>query len=116
MAENEGAVQGGEQANGGNIAPQVGVVAQYVKDFSFENPGAPDSLRGRQMSPQIGITVNVRPNPIEGSDSDLEVELAIEARATEGEAVLFAIELVYAGIFRFTNVPQENVPPIAMRV
>ena len=38
----------------------------------------------------------------------------MEATAKEGESVLFAIELVYGGLFRLTNIPPESVMPIAM--
>ena len=45
MAEQEGANGAGDQAvSEGGILPQVGVIAQYVKDLSFENPNAPASL------------------------------------------------------------------------
>lgn len=90
----------------------LGVIAQYVKDLSFESPGAPQSVRARSGAPAINIGVNVQSRPIQ--EGELEVELKIEAHAREGETVLFAIELVYGGLFRLTNIPAENVTPIAM--
>lgn len=92
--------------------PNVSVVAQYVKDLSFENPGAPDTLRGRATAPNINISIGVQSKPL--SDADLEVELRIEARAVDGEKAIFAIDLLYAGVFRFSNIPQENVRPLAL--
>jgi preprotein translocase subunit SecB len=91
--------------------PNLGVVAQYVKDFSFENPGAPGTLRSRTAQPNINITIGVQTNAV--GANEYEVELKIEARAIEGETVLFALELAYAGVFRFTNVPAESVAPLA---
>jgi preprotein translocase subunit SecB len=88
----------------------LGVLAQYVKDFSFENPGAPGSLRGRTGNPNIAITINVQPGPVNGDEC--EVELRLDAKATSGEEVIFAIELVYAGLFRLTNIPADAVQPI----
>ena len=108
------------QGNGGDgpagaaqpqAQPQnLGVLAQYVKDLSFENPGAPQSLRGRTGNPNINITINVTPGPMNGNE--VEVELKLDVKATSGNEVLFAIELVYAGLFRLTNIPPEAVQPI----
>src|SRR4029453_10966936 len=44
--------------------PQLTVVSQYIKDFSFENPNAPQSLAPRQEQPQIGIQINVAAKPL----------------------------------------------------
>jgi preprotein translocase subunit SecB len=101
----------GRQAAAG---PQnLSVLAQYIKDLSFENPGAPQSLRQRTTPPAINITINVATGQL--VNSEIEVELRIEARATEGgSAVLFAVELVYGGLFRLSNIPQEAVHPVLM--
>ena len=106
------------QPNGnGQAAPQqaqpqnLGVLAQYVKDFSFENPGAPAALRGRSGNPNIAITINVQPGQV--TNDEVEVELRLDAKASVGDDdVIFAIELVYAGLFRLSNIPPEAVQPI----
>lgn len=101
--------------NGGQPAqqPSMNVLGQYVKDFSFENPGAPGSLRMRDKPPTINVGINVNANPL--SPTDIEVELKVDARATEeGDKPLFVLELNYAGIFRIVNVPQEQLHPIVM--
>ena len=87
------------------MAPQMNVLAQYVKDFSFENPHAPNSLRPREKAPEISININVNPTPL--SDTDFEVELKLDAKAMDGEEVLFNVEMVYAGVFRLQGIPQE---------
>ena len=94
--------------NGGpsaDTAPQISVVAQYIKDFSFENPNAPQSLAGSQEQPQIGIQINVNANPL--SDTDIEVALKLDGRAESAGGVLFSFELEFAGVFRLRNIPQE---------
>ena len=58
--------------------PQLNVVAQYIKDFSFENPNAPQSLSLAQQ-PQINIQINVNARPV--SDTDVEVALKLEGKA-----------------------------------
>jgi preprotein translocase subunit SecB len=95
----------------GNVA-EFGVMAQYIKDFSFENPNAPRSLAPAQQQPEIGIQVNVTPKPI--SNTDFEVELHIDGKAEAGGMVLFSFDLIFAGVFRLQNVPQENVGPLIM--
>ena len=60
-------------------APQLMVLAQYVKDLSFENPNAPRSLQQTGQQPQINISVNVNANPL--TDTDVEVELRLEGKA-----------------------------------
>ena len=102
-----------EPAGAPQNAPNLNVLTQYVKDFSFENPGAPQSLRMRPgSSPNINISIGVQSAPL--GNSEFEVELRIDARATDGQAVLFAIELVYAGVFRFTNIPPEQSRAVAL--
>jgi preprotein translocase subunit SecB len=104
--------------NGGAGAPvpSLNVLTQYVKDLSFENPDAPVSLTTRGQ-PAINININVNAKPLQASvpgANDFEVELKLDARAADGDRTLFAVELVYAGVFRLTNVPQEQTAPVVM--
>ena len=92
-------------------APQLGVLAQYVKDFSFENPNAPQSLMPGQQ-PQIGIQINVDARPL--ADSDVEVSLRLEGKAEHQGNIMFAFELTFAGVFRIQNVPQESLNAIVL--
>jgi preprotein translocase subunit SecB len=107
---NGGGPEGSAPAN--QAAPQLNVLAQYVKDLSFENPNAPRSLQQQQAQPQINIQINVNAKPL--VEHDFEVELKIEGRAEVANALLFSFDLLYAGIFKIQNVPQENVHAIVM--
>lgn len=101
--------------NGGptpELQPQLNVVAQYVKDFSFENPNAPQSLGPSQEQPQIGIQINVTANPL--SDTDIEVVLKLEGKAENKAGILFNFELEFAGVFRIRNVPQESLNAVVL--
>ncbi|MFN3590736.1 MAG: protein-export chaperone SecB [Thermaurantiacus sp.] len=96
-------------ANGADLAPQAGILAQYVKDLSFENPNAPQSL---QMQAQPKIEINVNVNARAGGEDLYEVELRIQANAKGDEdRIAFAIELLYAGLFRLAGAPQEAIEP-----
>lgn len=103
--ENKQAAANGEE----KAAPSLNVLAQYIKDLSFENPHAPHSLRPRENAPEINININVNANPL--SETDFEVELKLDANAGEGSDAMFSVELVYAGVFRLQNIPEEAKAP-----
>lgn len=107
---------GGPQPDAQVAPPQLNVLAQYVKDFSFENPNAPRSLQPSDQQPQINIQINVNATPLQGAQaqSDFEIELKIEGKAEIGTALLFAFDLVYGGVFRIQNVPQDSIHPVLM--
>ena len=102
--------------NGGparrNQQPQLSVVAQYIKDFSFENPNAPQSLTPGTTPPQIGIQINVAAKPL--SENDIEVTLKLDGKAENGGNLLFQFELEFAGVFRIQNVPQESLNAVVL--
>jgi preprotein translocase subunit SecB len=102
---------GATEANGfdDQPMPQVSILVQYAKDLSFENPNAPMSL---QASGQPKIEVNVAVNAKRAGDGVFEAELKITAKATtEDGGTAFVVELVYAGLFGLTNVPDEALEP-----
>jgi preprotein translocase subunit SecB len=103
-----------ENANGGDAGeqrqPAINILAQYVKDFSFENPGAPRSLQARDKAPAINISVNVNANPM--SETDFDVVLTLDAAAKEGDKVVFHAELAYGGLFRISGFAQEHMLPV----
>jgi len=92
--------------------PQLNVLTQYIKDFSFENPNAPRSLTPPQQPPAINIQINVNVKGL--SETDYEVELKIEGKAESAGSVLFGFDLTYAGVFRIQNVAQESMHPLVM--
>ncbi len=93
-------------------APSMKILGQYVKDLSFENPDAPRSLAGQEGQPEINISVNVNAKPL--AETDFEVELHLDAKAMNKDKVVFATELLYAGIFRLENIPQDALHPIVL--
>jgi len=111
MADNDSKPAGtATNGNGSGKSPSLNVLAQYVKDLSFESPGAPNSLRGRDNAPGINIGVNVSANPL--SDKEFDVNLSLNAKAAAEKDVLFNVELVYGGVFRIENFPQEHMLPL----
>jgi len=95
-----------------DAAPQMKILGQYLKDLSFENPNAPQSLNTQAGQPEISISVNVNARTL--TATDFEVELHLEAKAAHNEKVVFAADLLYAGVFRLENVPQEALHPVVL--
>lgn len=92
-------------------APALRVMGQYIKDLSFENPNAPDSLRpGGQ--PNIDMAVDVRGRNL-GEDT-YEVELIISAKAQREDAAMFVAELTYAGLFQIQNLDERAREPFLL--
>jgi preprotein translocase subunit SecB len=90
--------------------PQLTVLAQYVKDLSFESPSAPQSLQGPGQNPQLKVGVNVNAAP-HGEDA-YEVALQLEVHAKSDQGVIYNIELIYGGLFRLRGVPQNLLQPV----
>jgi preprotein translocase subunit SecB len=97
--------------------PHIGVLAQYVKDLSFENPNAPRSMGPGAQQPSINIQVNVDAAPINAGPTpgtDFEVTLRIEGKAEAQGMMLFSFELIFAGVFRIQNVPAESLQAVVL--
>jgi preprotein translocase subunit SecB len=93
-------------------APQLSCLAQYIKDFSFENPNAPRSLAPLQTPPAINVQINVNATPL--GATDVEVTVGLEGKAEAGGTLLYNFELAFAGVFRIVNVTQEAMQQIVM--
>ncbi|MEX2482202.1 MAG: protein-export chaperone SecB [Gammaproteobacteria bacterium] len=91
--------------------PAMKILGQYLKDLSFENPNSPQSL-SQQGQPEINVQVNVNAKPV--GENQFEVELHLEAKATHDGKSMFAADLLYAGVFRLENVPQDALHPIVL--
>lgn len=113
-SDNGGKQQAAQQPAGPSPqgAPSMNVLAQYVKDFSFENPAAPQAFAGGGKNPSINVNVSVNAKAV--SQTEYEVELSVEAKALADAQVLFNIELVYGGLFRLQNIPQAQIQPVIL--
>lgn len=80
--------------------PELKVVAQYVKDHSFENPGAPAFISPPEAEeqPNAKISVDVKRRQLSGDDHEILLDFTVEAKQADG-TIAFILELVYAGVF-----------------
>lgn len=99
-------------ASAAGLAPSMRILAQYLKDLSFENPNAPQTLAPQPNQPDINISVNVNAKNL--APTDFEVELHLEAKAVSAGKVIFAAELLYGGLFRMENFPQNMLHPAVL--
>ncbi|PKP90788.1 MAG: protein-export chaperone SecB [Alphaproteobacteria bacterium HGW-Alphaproteobacteria-16] len=102
---------GAPMPNGADTAPSVGVISQYVKDFSFENPNSP-AIYQIQGQPAFDVQFNIGASEV-GQDVH-EVILKIEVRAQMEDQVAFVIDLSYAGLFAVRNIPEEHLQPFLL--
>jgi preprotein translocase subunit SecB len=98
-------------SNGEDTAPQAGLLSQYVKDLSFENPNAP-AVYQWQGQPQIDIQFNIASGQV-GEDA-YEVILKVEVKAVAADKIAFQVELSYAGLFALRNIPEDQLQPFLL--
>lgn len=98
-------------ANGADTSPAVGVLSQYVKDLSFENPNSPQVYQAAEP-PALDVQFNIGANTV--GDDVHEVILKIEVKAEVEGKVAFLVDLSYAGLFGIRNVPAEHMQPFLL--
>ncbi len=102
----------GPAPNGNGTAALTGpaqliINAQYVRDLSFENPRAPQSLIQQKAQPEVSLDVDVKARNL--APELFEVSLTISAQAkAEGETV-FIVQLTYCGVVTIKNASQEII-------
>lgn len=85
----------------------VTINAQYIKDFSFENPNAPQIFAPAQSAPEISMGVNIHTRSL--GQSAYEVLLALKIDAKIQGKMAFISELVYGGVFTLPELGEEQL-------
>ncbi len=107
-----GAPDGAAAGIGEQEAPPIAINGQYIKDLSFEAPGAPAVFAEMQKAPpEIGVNVDVNVLPLQ--ENNFEVVLHIKAECKTGEKSAFILEVAYGGLFT-VSVPQEHLQPVLL--
>ncbi len=93
-------------------APGIRIMAQFIRDLSFENPRAPESLRASATQPQIdlGVEMAARARP----DELYEVDLKLTASAQNDGDPIFTVELLYGGLFQINGIAPENMEQVLL--
>jgi len=91
-------------------SPHLRVLAQYVKELSFRNSSA--AGQAFDVQPTIDMGVEVKSRPVGERGEAVEVDLCINVQARRGEQPMFAVDLVYSGLFQFMNVRPDDIEPL----
>jgi len=92
-------------------APQAATIAQYIKDLSVESPSAPEVFQW-QAQPSLDVQFGLNGSKV-GEDVH-EVVLKIEVTAKSDNGTHFIVDLTYAGLYGFRNIPEESLPPFLL--
>ena len=102
------------------VAPQAApikmqVLAQYIRDLSFENVVAQKGLQGGDVQPdiQVQVSLDARKRAVE-HQYEIITKFKIQSRNKANNDALFLMELEYAGIFHVENVPEEQMHPFLL--
>ena len=113
MTENQNGSENPVAAqNGDTPAVQAQVVAQFIKDLSFENPNVDKLLSGPGENPNMKLEVNV--NARRMNEDRYESAIDFTAHATNQTGTIYQLEVVYAGIFQIKNIPEEALEPFLL--
>ena len=94
--------------------PNIQVIAQYIKDFSFENPNAPESLVGGWGQPETNVQIFLKHQIIKDDVYECTVNFRIEAKKKGEQKVCFIIDLAYGAMVVLKNIPKENHQPVIL--
>jgi preprotein translocase subunit SecB len=92
-------------ANGADNQPIAGLISQYVKDLSVENPKAPDSFQWTEQ-PELDVQFNIASRKIADEVHEVELKITANAKTTKGTA--YVVELSFCGLVGLRNVPEEQ--------
>jgi preprotein translocase subunit SecB len=94
--------------------PEFRMQKMFIKDFSFENPNAPQVFITPQKS-EPNVELNLQLNNKKLDDHHWEITLEISAKVTSKEdepKVMFILEIEHAAVFMLKNIPEEHLPMV----
>ena len=97
--------EGGTPGNGADTQPVAGIISQYIKDLSVENPKAPESFQWTDQ-PQLDVQFNIGARPISEELSEVELKISVNAKTNQGTA--YIVELAYCGLVGMRNMTDEQ--------
>lgn len=91
--------------NGADTSPVAGIISQYVKDLSVENPKAPESF-GWTDAPELDVQFNIAANPVSDEVQEVTLKISVNARTSQGTA--YIVDLSYCGLVGMRNMAEEQ--------
>ncbi|MCT4608204.1 MAG: protein-export chaperone SecB [Pelagimonas sp.] len=109
MAEENGAAEAQEQQG-----PVMNVMAQFIRDMSFENILSQKGVNG-EVQPDVQVQVNLDAKKRSAEHQyEVVMKLNITSKSKGTEETLFVLELDYAGVFHIENVPEDQMHPFLL--
>jgi len=102
----------GQDGTAAGTPPSLTINAQYLRDLSFENPRAPESLMNQSGVPEVKIDVDVKARQLNPELFESVISLKIEAQ--QGGQVAFVVEVDYGALVTIKNAPQELVAALLL--
>jgi len=91
--------------------PKMNILAQYVRDLSFENILAQKRVDG-ELNPEIQVNVNIDAKKrTTDKQFDVIIKLRVDSKSKNTNNILFVLELDYGGVFQIENVPDDQLHP-----
>lgn len=97
---------GGPNPNGEDTGPAAGIISQYVKDLSVENPNAPESYQW-QDPPQVDVQFNIGARAMSDEVQEVELKITVTAKAQAGTS--YIVDLAYAGLIGMRNLEEAQM-------
>lgn len=95
----------GPAANGEDTQPIAGIIQQYVKDLSIENPNAPAAFQWPD-APELDVQFNITAQPVNEEVQEVELKIQLTAKTPQGTA--YIVELAYAALVGMRNLDEAQ--------
>ncbi len=96
----------GPVPNGEDTGPAAGIISQYIKDLSVENPNSPACYQWQDAG-QLDVQFNIAATPVDGEITEVELKISISSKCEAGTA--FIVELVYCGLIGMRGLEPEQM-------
>jgi preprotein translocase subunit SecB len=94
--------------NGEDTSPAIGLLTQYIKDLSVENPNAPESFQWTE-APEMNVDFNIGARTLSSELHEIELKINVTSKSAQGTA--FIVELAYGALVAMRNVPDDQAHP-----
>ncbi len=96
------------------LQPSMNILAQYIRDMSFENDLAKKGIVG-EVAPEVNVQVNLDAKKRSTENQyEIAIKLNINSKSKNAGEPLFLLELEYGGVFQVTGVPDEKLHPFLL--
>lgn len=97
-----------------SATPAFHILHQYIKDLSFEVPGAPNIFTNQELAdPDVNINVNTGVDKVGDNEFAVEITIQADVKTKSGDQV-YLLELIYGGVAHVSGFEEEQLAPMIM--